>query len=126
MGIPLAVALLTILFHHHNSKSGSVSSILSARTSYKQDTETEDHHAQFGILQKTPSPYINSWIFGPHLHCNLPLVNANEITEVHLSPDIENIVSVTDIFEIVQSALHLHHLSNNLYDVNYDSIHGLS
>jgi len=51
MGIPLAVALFTILFHHHNQKSGAVPSIFSARASYKGDTNgTENHHAQFGIL----------------------------------------------------------------------------
>ena len=97
MGIPLAVALLTILFHHRNNKSGSVSPILSARASYKRrDTETEDHHVQFGIIQKSESPYINSWIFGPRLHCNVPNVSPDELTEVYLSPDIENIVSITN------------------------------
>ena len=116
MGIPLAVALLTILFHHHNCKSGSVSSILSARASYNQDIATADHHTRF--RQKTQSPYINSWIFGPHSYCSLPLVNPNELTEVHLSPDIEHIVSISDIFETVQSAIHLHHLSRNLYSVS--------
>ena len=118
MGIPLAVALLTILFHRHNCKSGSVSSILSARATYNQDIATADHHTRFGILQKTQSPYINSWIFGPHSYCSLPLVNPNELTEVHLSPDIEHIVSISDIFETVQSAIHLHHLSRNLYSVS--------
>lgn len=76
MGIPLAVALLTILFHHHNQKSGSGSSILSARASYKQDCNgAEQSHARFGILKKTQTPYINSWVFGPRIHGCLPQIN---------------------------------------------------
>ena len=122
MGIPLAVALLTILFHHHNQKSGAVPSILSARASYKHDCSgTQDHHARFGILKKTQTPYINSWIFGPRLHGSLPQVNPNEITEVHLSPDIEHIASIHDIFVTLQSAIHLHQLSRSLYEVSNHS-----
>ena len=122
MGIPLAVALLTILFHHHNQKSGAVPSILSARASYKPDCSgTQDHHARFGILKKTQTPYINSWIFGPRLHGSLPQVNPNELTEVHLSPDIEHIASIHDIFVTLQSAIHLHQLSRSLYEVSNHS-----
>ena len=106
MGIALAVALVTILFHHYNQKSGTVLPVLSARASYKQnDSTTEDHRAKFGILQKTQSTYINSWVFGLQLHCTLPQVDPNELTEVHLSPDIEDIVSISDIFETLQSAV---------------------
>ena len=122
MGIALAVALVTILFHHHNQKSGTVLPVLSARASYKQnDSTTEDHRAKFGILKKTQSTYINSWVFGPQLHCTLPQVDPNELTEVHLSPDIEDIVSISDIFETLQSAVCLHQLSRNLYKVSNHS-----
>ena len=51
--------------------------------------------------------HINSWVFGPHLYGNLPQVNPNELTEVHLSPDIEHIASILDIF----MTLHLYTLS---------------
>ena len=49
------------------------------------------------ILEKTQTPYINSWVFGPRLHGSLPQVNPNELTEIHLSPDIEHIASLHDI-----------------------------
>ena len=99
MGIALAVALVTILFHHHNQISGTVLPVLSARASYKQNNSTtEDHRAKFGILKKTQSTYIKSWVFGPQLQCTLPQVDPNELTEVHLSLDVEDIVSISDIF----------------------------
>ena len=122
MGIPLAVALLTILFHHHNQKSGCVPLILSARALYKRDScHSEDHHANFGIIKKTQIPYINSWVFGQCTDCSLPQVNPNELTEIHLSPDIEQIASIQDILVTLQSALHLCQLSGSLHEISNHS-----
>ena len=122
MGVPLTVALLAILFHHHNQKHGSVSSILSARASYKRGcSHSEDSDANFGIIKKTQIPYINSWFFGPHIHGSLPELNENELAEIHLSPDIEHIASIQDIFETLYSAVHLYQLSKNLHDISNHS-----
>ena len=47
--------------------------------------------------------------------------NPNELTEVHLSPDIEHIASIQDIFVTLQSAIHLYQLSSGLYEVSNHS-----
>ena len=55
MGIPLAVALLTTLFHCHNQKIGSVPSILSAKL-YKAEYKKKSFDKSpenFGIVKKT-------------------------------------------------------------------------
>ena len=113
MGIPLAVALLTILFHNHNHKTDPTASILSARASYKTKpcTSLNKHPATFGIIKKTGIPSINSWIFGPHVHGNLPQVGMNELTEIHLSPDLEELIDLDDMFTTVKTTLQLWELS---------------
>ena len=57
MGIPLALALLSILFYHHNLKvskcDGSVLSILSAKAKYQiPKLQTTTVPEEFGIVSK--------------------------------------------------------------------------
>ena len=123
MGIPLAVALLTILFHNHNHKTDPTASILSARASYKTKpcTSLNKHPATFGIIKKTGIPSINSWIFGPHVYGNLPQVGMNELTEIHLSPDLEELIDLDDMFTTVKTTLQLWELSKNLHALSNHS-----
>ena len=122
MGIPLAVALLTILFHHHNQKFGVASSILSARASYNTDcSSSDDRNIRFGIIKKTQTPYIDSWIFGPQIRGSLPQVSPNELTEINLSPDVEHIASIQDMLVFIQSSMYLYELSQNLHELSNHS-----
>ena len=68
MGIPLALALLSILFHHHNLKvskcDGSVLSILSAKAKYQiPKLQTTTVPEKFGIVSKKDITENDSWIF---------------------------------------------------------------
>ena len=122
MGIPLAVALLTILFHHYNQKIGVASSILSARASYNTDcSSSDDRNICFGIIKKTQTPYIDSWIFGLQIRGSLPQVSPNELTEIDLSPDVEHIVSIQDMLVFIQSSMYLYELSQNLHELSNHS-----
>ena len=103
MGIPLALALLTILFHEHNKKIADVEpcSILSARAAYRYDDDDNDNtsnrHPQFGILKKTNTPNIDCWIFGPQMHDNFTGVSVNQLSFISAQT-----LSKLQIYKILQ------------------------
>lgn len=86
MGIPLALALITVLFHHHNLKrscaDGSVSSILSAKAKYCMPMcKTTLQPEEFGIVSKTDIQDNNSWIFASKV--SIPTqINWEQIVEI--------------------------------------------
>ena len=68
MGIPLALALLSVLFHHHNLKlskgDGNQLPILSAKEKYQTlVSQTATKLEEFGIVSKTDITESDSWIF---------------------------------------------------------------
>ena len=119
MGIPLAFALLTILFHHHNKKYTNMQYILSAKANYvKRDTATnQDVH--FGIVNKTGLPSQDSWIFAKKSDLT-KIVSERQLTNVIVDIDVEDI-RVQDIVKTLQSALHLHQLSISLRRLSNNS-----
>ena len=122
-GVPLALALLTMLFHQHNNKKDPTLSILSAKASYKTSSSiSNEHHAKFGIINKTEIPYINSWVFGTQTCGTMPKVSLNELTEVHLNAEIEELVSLDDLFSTVKSTLQLWELSKKLQTYSKHSL----
>ena len=108
MGLPLALALLTILFHKHNQKLSSNPKselpILHARTVIGNNLT--DGGVQFGILDKggQDSVDMNSWIFGPNVK-EIPndifMAGGTGCIELHLSSDIAEHVTVDDINNIL-------------------------
>ena len=63
MGIPLALALLTILFHRHNHKGTDTTYVLSARASYIKSNNNTNCDVRFGIVSKLELQSTDSWIF---------------------------------------------------------------
>lgn len=121
MGIPLAGALLTILFHRHNYKSDSTSSILSTRASYKRESSNlPDQSFTFGILKKSEIPYKNSWVFGPRIHGRSAYleVSPDELKEIHLTVDF---VDLQDLFSTLHPALELWKLSQSVHELSNHS-----
>ena len=108
MGLPLALALLTILFHKHNQKLSSNPKselpILHARTVIGNNLT--DGGVRFGILDKggQDSVDMNSWIFGPNVK-EIPndifMTGGTGCIELHLSSDIAEHVTVDDINNIL-------------------------
>ena len=45
-------------------------------------------------------------------------MNLNELSEIDLSPDIEEIVGIEEILEILQSSMHLNQLSKDLHETS--------
>ena len=70
MGIPLALALLTVLFHWHNEKMSPNTSVISARVLHPICNSTNT--VPFGILRKTGNLDIDNWIFGSKLFQTIP------------------------------------------------------
>lgn len=124
MGIPLALALLTILFHHHKKvESVGPLDILSAQAANKSVSQHDGNNCpRFGIIRKTNVPNIDCWIFGPDMQHNLPEVDPSQLSEFNVSPDIEHIATLQDIASILQSAINLFQLSKNLQELSKYSL----
>ena len=94
IGIPLAVALLTVLFHRHNQKLSTTAtdcSILSARSLYSRvsNFSNEDNFC-FGIIKKTNIPDIDNWIFGKQKSVNMIHFpsTVSKVIDFSVSPEI--------------------------------------
>ena len=115
MGIRLAMALLTVLFHRHNQKLSPAStaiSILSVRALYPRvsNSSTEEHTC-FGIMKKTETPHIDDWIFGSQMPQRIPQLPS---TEFVMSPELDDIVTFQDTSTLLQSSLNLMELAKTL------------
>ena len=88
MGIPLALALLTILFHHHNKKHTELPYILSARALFKADDTTSNQDVCFGIISKTDLPSTDSWIFAKK-------VDSSGTTQIMTEKEMTNVENLT-------------------------------
>ena len=116
MGIPLALALLCILFHHHNLKvskhDGSVPSILSAKTNYRipkpQSTAVPE---EFGIVSKQDIAKDDSWIFASQI---LIPDEINFDDTLEMDKEVSGVCTVNDLACLLQSSLNLYQLSTNL------------
>ena len=107
MGIPLALALLTILFHHHNHKHTPSSYILSVRASLKADDTTYNQEIRFGIMRKSDLPSKDSWIFAKKVNLS-ECTNIIQMTNVQLNTEIDaEQITLQDLIETLQSAIHL-------------------
>lgn len=96
MGIPLALALLTILFHRHNQKKTDITYILPARASQREEVTANKQDIYFGIMNKSDLPSAESWIFTKKLDWSR-YGQIIEMTNVKLSMDID--LSVEDLVE---------------------------
>ena len=119
IGIPLAVALLTVLFHRHNQKLSTTAtdcSILSARSLYPRVSNTDNFC--FGIMKKTNTPDIDDWIFGKQMPANNVMIQfpstVSKVIDFSVSPEINDIVHLEDIVTILQSSLHLFELAKTI------------
>lgn len=120
MGIPLALALLTILFHHNNKKHSDIVSVLSSKASYLKQHIDKSHNVQFGIMGKTQAIPEDSWILAKRggLHESTPTANA---AKLQITPDLEEFMDIHELLETLQSALNLHQLCNTLCDLSNHS-----
>lgn len=116
MGIPLALALLTVLFHRHNQKlsSGTGASIISARARcpHGYNFFGEDN-ACFGIIKKTENTDIDSWIFGSQIQ-SIPQLPTGEIAEFMVGPELDDIVTSQDIITLLETSVNLVELAKTL------------
>ena len=113
MGIPLALALLMILFHQHNYKlSNDLKTqlpILHARTILSQELPIDT--IQFGVLSKSDQEYTNmdSWIFGSkrkEVQSGILDITADtDYIELHLQSDIAEFVTIYDLRNVLQKAI---------------------
>ena len=114
MGIRLAMALLTVLFHRHNQKLSPAStaiSILSARALYPRvsNSSTEEHTC-FGIMKKTETPHIDDWIFGSPMPQRMPQLPSTGIAEFVMNPELDDIVTFQNISTLLHSSWSLQRL----------------
>ena len=85
MGIPLALALLTALFHRHNQKLSNTDtcySILSART---QVVSKPCQCESFGVVEKKGGPDNEHWIFGVKTNST-----DTTLSQLHSQAGVEN------------------------------------
>ena len=118
MGIPLALALLSILFHHHNLKvskcDGSVLSILSAKAKYqipKLQTTTPE---EFGIVSKKDITENDSWIFASQVMMPVQ-IDFEHILEIDTLEEVADVCTVDDLVRVLQSSVNLYQLTANLH-----------
>ena len=119
MGIPLALALLTILFHHHNKKYTNMQYILSAKANYVTKDTATDQDVYFGIIEKTDLPSLDNWIFAKRSDLTT-MVRERQLANVTIDIDVEDI-RVQDLVETLQSALHIYQLSISLRRLSNNS-----
>ncbi len=111
MGIPLAMALLTILFHKHNLKMSNGQAIFSARAQCKRSSDESTTY--FGIMKKTMDINIDNWIFGSHLK-NMPSISIDDVAEFDIDPDLEEIVTPNDVFMLLHTSSNLVKIAQNM------------
>lgn len=99
IGIPLALALLTVLFHRHNQKVSGLQQlpILHARA-LKSTCNTSNEH--FGIVDKDSEK--TGWIFGPNIESVHDDVSN---VEIHFPQSLEEYVTLSDIQAVFSKAI---------------------
>ncbi len=123
MGIPLAVALLTVLFHQHNQKlmpSTVASPIISARALYRNTSIVPN--VRFGVMSKTETPNVDSWIFGSHIPQSMPQLPPGEVVDFAIDPELGDIVTFEDISTLLRSSLNLLELDKSLQKQTKSSV----
>ena len=111
MGIPLALALLSILFHHHNLKvskcDGSVLSILSAKAKYQiPKLQTTTVPEEFGIVSKKDITENDSWIFASQVMMPVQ-IDFEHILEIDTLEEVADVCTVDDLVRVLQSSVPL-------------------
>lgn len=122
MGIPLALALLTVLFHRHNEKlsTGNVASILSARAQYPRGDNALDDVTVFGVVKKTEDVDVDNWIFGSTVP-SLSQLPTSQIAEFAISSELEDVTTPQDIISLLQTSFNLTELAKTLQKQTHSS-----
>ena len=101
IGIPLALALLTILFHRHNKRLLDTQPlpVLHARALKSTSLPNEEH---FGVIDKDGKK--TGWIFEPILK-SAPDVSMLSVVELNFPPSVEEHVTISDIYALLFKAI---------------------
>ena len=114
IGIPLALALLSILFHHHNLKASRedvLPVLLTAKAKYQTPHATEPEN--FGIVSKKSITENDSWIFESQIMIPAQ-VNFEHTLELDSLEEVANVCSVHDLACLLQSSINLYQVTMNL------------
>ena len=109
IGIPLALALFTVLFHRHNQKLASTPevSILSARC---LQPKLSEEGTAFGILKKTSNRQTDHWIFMKNTTMHMTSPSISEAVDFEICTDIADVLTCDDVFRLLQTSLTLYEL----------------
>ena len=101
IGIPLALALLTILFHRHNKRLLDTQQlpVLHARALKSTRLPNEEH---FGVIDKDSKK--TGWIFEPILK-SAPDVSMLSVVELNFPPSVEEHMTISDIYALLFKAI---------------------
>ena len=119
IGIPLAIALLTVFFHRHNrSRYCYFTRCLYAKC-------PEDSQEMFGIIKKKNNAQIDDWIFGDkHTLMSTSLDESTQkAVDFPLHPNMEGILNIDEVFTMLQLALNLVNLGRGMQK---QKCHGIS
>ena len=100
IGIPLVLALLTILFHRHNKRllDAQQLPVLHARALKSTHLPNEE---RFGVIHKDGKK--TGWIFEPILK-SAPDVSMLSVVEPNFPPSVEEHVTISDIYALLFKA----------------------
>ena len=115
MGIPLALALLSVLFHEHNLKcDGNVVSILPAKARYQTpQQQTITMPEEFGIVGKENITENDSWIFSSRVVIPTQ-INCEDMIEIDSLDEVADVCTVDDLMCLLQSSVNLYQMTQNL------------
>jgi hypothetical protein len=119
IGLPLALALITITLYQHNSKiAEKVTGILRQPIALLKQNANGENVENFGIIPKELNDALPHWLSSK---INNNTISSLDLTCISLSEEASKIVSLDKIIKMIENTVHLTKLSDCLHQFTSNS-----